>query len=149
MDCKEGRFFFPECLRIKMDDNTFLQYLKNSLLCMVGKPYGQNNTYHTLVIDCSYQNKDHNVTDHCRDLAKDCLDNKSFEEATIEILQNLPMKHKERLQKLYEISFSSLEEEPKMKILIKQCTTKFGVDPQWFWNPQIPGPCERFFNVSK
>ena len=148
-DCTEGRFHFPDCTRNKMDDNTFIHYLKNSMDCLVGKPHGQNDTYYTLVINCALQNTDQKLTDDCRAKAENCLKNKVFEEATIEVLKNLSMKHKESLQKFYEMPISLFEKEPKMIALIQQCTMKFGVDQQWFWNPQISNACKGFNNLLK
>ena len=132
----------------KVDDEAFLKLLDDNLFCKVGKPIGKEETYYSLVLNCAYQNQEQFV-ESCRKIAMGCLESEDIKHSVLEVLAESPQVEKENLKRAHQVAFTSIELNPEMQILIKECTTEHAVKEQWFWNPRKSNACNNYYNATQ
>ena len=127
-----------------IDDDAFLQKVEDNFFCKIGRPQGQSSTYYELVLDCAFQNNQ--ITTDCRKLAIDCLENSRYlQRSILEVFEESNAFEKKNLKRIFEVPFSRMELNLDMERRINECTTKYGIKEQWFWDHT----CQNYVNTFK
>ena len=112
--------------------------MRDSIICNQMMENGKGTFYKFVISpDCanppSYNYEEDGFTDHCREVAYQCLKKDwNMLETFAEVASNLSRISKKSAKKAYAVPFNIIERNAGMRKVLMKCVHEFNVDQQWF-----------------